>query len=754
MYVFKLYLLIIAFIAYLSSYSQQVTTVLSDNFSNNDNEWLTVNSNSHRAKIANNVYSIHNKLKNGSFAVTKEVDINPENDFTIEASIKRKKGFEDDGYGLTWGRFDNGNNFSFTISENGGFEIGKWENDVWQNMVKSTKSNYIKNEDKFNLLSIQKNNNTISFYINNRIVAELPFENFFGNKIGFIVYHNMLVEVSYIRISGTENFFISKMHDKVRKKYINKSKDQDILIRNIEYKGYKGDTILRSLTNGVLHYKIINNSDNDFKELYSILTPLNLDLNIEYKASNKIMNLKANSTMDIATDIFANKQFQGGEKQFRIDIVEKNGFVANPAEFSISSKAFMSPDVRVEKIIIDDTIDESGKTDRYGNGDSKIDAGEVIDATVYFKNYGGTENNFYAKISLKSRSHDISFREKGRRLQLGSIKSGETIALRFSFFSNTKFGVSDIPFIINLYYSYKHHKEIELGLKLGKIWNINDLVYTFSEKNNLSQAFIHQIADVDTAFQKSEMRNDLLVIIIGSDHQEKDYIYDYAKNDAQIFYQYMKTVFGVPEKNMFIRLNETISSSEFLDLFSSNGWISQRAKNNSMSLIIYFSGHGYINMHHKDDLQILQYINPNYIDENNDTAKANKIYNIKNEKKLKSIAVIVDACFYGNRLTHNMLISENAGIFLFNESQKIPNNNVSFIASSRLDKYGVAYKSKSHSLLSYFIFKTIKSKRANTSFSIQDILDEMNKDNALNINEKRAIENINYLSNDIKKQLF
>ncbi|MBT3207843.1 MAG: hypothetical protein HN704_08735 [Bacteroidetes bacterium] len=748
---FRLLFLLIVFIGYKITYSQQIATIFHDDFTDNRNEWLEKNSNQHKTKVTNNTFFLHNKLRNGSLAATKEIEMNHENDFIIEATMRRIKGFENDGYGLTWGRFNSENSFSFTISESGGFEIGKWQNGKWQNMVKSTQSEHINTKNKFNQMAIKKSKNQISFYINQNLVSELPFENFFGFDLGFIIYHNMVVEVENIRVSGTSYF---QGYSYNSKNSLRKHNEQDILIRNIEYKDYDGDTVLKSVNNGDIFFDLFNNSKINFKELSVLLTPLNSDQNIEYKPITQVFNLKPGSTKKVSIDIFANKQFQGGSKTFRIDVIEKDGFVANPLEFSISSEAFSQPDVRVEKIIIDDTIDESGKTLRYGNANSMIDAGEVIEAAIFLKNYGGKENNFYAKINLKTRSYDISFKERGQRMQLGNFEPNETKIIKFSFFTNSRFGINDIPFIMNLYYSHRMHKEIDFGLKHGELWNRKYLKYTYSEVINTVKKPTIEIADIDTGYKNAQIKSDLLVVIIGSDQHYKEYQSNFAKNDAQVFYQYAKTVFGVPEKNIFMRLNETISAAEFLSLFSKNGWISQKSNKNEMSLIIYFSGHGYPNMQWKDDLQILQYLNPNFNKETGESKISNEIYKLSEAKNLKSISVIVDACYSGNRATHSMQLSDNAEKFLIDRKSEFPNENISYLSSAPLDKYGIALEQKNHSFLTYFLFKTIKSKNALPNISIQDILQEMKKDSSLNNTEKEAIYDIFFISKNTKRQLF
>lgn len=86
-------------------------------------------------------------------------------------------------------------------------------------------------------------------------------------------------------------------------------------------------------------------------------------------------------------------------------------------------------------------------------------------------------------------------------------------------------------------------------------------------------------SDVDKDIPKTNINGKkTLAIIIGIEDYKYAPTVDFASNDARVFYQYSKSVFEIPERNIYYRINDGATSGEFSKIFADDGWIARRLK--------------------------------------------------------------------------------------------------------------------------------------------------------------------------------
>lgn len=134
-------------------------------------------------------------------------NLNPKGYYRIEAKINHLSGVNNWGFGITWGLKDLENYNSFEISNNGSYRIYKEENDTLTKIV-NWKESDILNIDKPNILRIERSRTSISFYINNNYVCNIAnskfYDDFFGQRVGFVVKKNQTIEIDYLKISSNQ----------------------------------------------------------------------------------------------------------------------------------------------------------------------------------------------------------------------------------------------------------------------------------------------------------------------------------------------------------------------------------------------------------------------------------------------------------------------------------------------------------------------------------------------------------------------
>ncbi len=187
--------------------TKTISAPLFENFTSNTNGWIMEDSESYSAAIANGKLLIDKKQKGGIF-VSRNIDINTNKDFIIETSLSKVRSANAGLYGITFGRKNSSNEYSFLISNSGDYMLRKFDNDKYHKLIPFTESSAInKNIGSTNKIKIVKSGNLLRFYINNQYVNEYEFGRFFGNKFGYTVFYNQKIAVDYLNIKYQSSSF-------------------------------------------------------------------------------------------------------------------------------------------------------------------------------------------------------------------------------------------------------------------------------------------------------------------------------------------------------------------------------------------------------------------------------------------------------------------------------------------------------------------------------------------------------------------
>lgn len=172
---------------------------LRDDFNSNTSKWFIEDATNYSVDMKNSQLLISRKTSGGIF-ISRNVDLDTSKDFIIETAL-RQKNVSDGFYGVTFGRKNSSNEFSFLLSGNGSYKYRKFDNNNYKEIIPSTYSSAIKtNTDDQNIIKIVKSGSLLRFYINNQYINETPFEPFYGNQFGYTVYYNRKIAVDYLDI--------------------------------------------------------------------------------------------------------------------------------------------------------------------------------------------------------------------------------------------------------------------------------------------------------------------------------------------------------------------------------------------------------------------------------------------------------------------------------------------------------------------------------------------------------------------------
>ena len=183
----------------------------------------------------------------------------------------------------------------------------------------------------------------------------------------------------------------------------------------------------------------------------------------------------------------------------------------------------------------------------------------------------------------------------------------------------------------------------------------------------------------------------------------EDYRYapgaDFAERDATTFHEYAKSVFGIPERNIYFQTNENATKGEFDKIFVGNGWLARRVKRGESDVIFYFSGHGAPDINTQRPYIVPWDIDPNFA---HTALPIDKIYENLSGLGAKSVTIFLDACFSGQS-KGKMVIH---GRPLMPVQIEAPSADITvFTASPQISS---VYSEKKHGLFTYYLLKGLQ----------------------------------------------
>ncbi|CAL2091268.1 hypothetical protein [Tenacibaculum sp. 190524A05c] len=176
-------------------------TILFEGYNDNRNNWSTSKNENVEFEIKNGEYYIEHKKPKGGWSSTIVKPIDTSRDFKILADIKKETGTQYNGYGIIFGRKNKDNQNLFYINGNGSYSINKIKNGK-DNFKKSwTSSKTIrKGNGAYNVLKVVKLGSKLEYYINNTKVYTDYNPEFFGDRLGYIIYDNQKISVAYLSV--------------------------------------------------------------------------------------------------------------------------------------------------------------------------------------------------------------------------------------------------------------------------------------------------------------------------------------------------------------------------------------------------------------------------------------------------------------------------------------------------------------------------------------------------------------------------
>ena len=166
--------------------------IFEEHFDNNNRRWLEISNEHTVITVADGGYALEGKDV-GRNITYKAMAIDQKEDFKIECKVTHVSGVNNFGYGLIWGAKDTDNLYSFFISGDGSFLVTRATENVPTRLIPWATPNSINRLNGTNKLTIEKKDGELQFFINDTFAGKVPFQPFFGDRLGFAVWNKQKI---------------------------------------------------------------------------------------------------------------------------------------------------------------------------------------------------------------------------------------------------------------------------------------------------------------------------------------------------------------------------------------------------------------------------------------------------------------------------------------------------------------------------------------------------------------------------------
>ncbi|BDX38716.1 hypothetical protein CYCD_20710 [Tenuifilaceae bacterium CYCD] len=472
-----------------------------------------------------------------------------------------------------------------------------------------------------------------------------------------------------------------------------------------------GNGLLDGDESGIITVKIKNEGEGTARNIKIELVGSDIIKGLQYDNVQRISGIAPKQEQSINFNLKTDRTIQTYKDiTFTFNISEEKGFNPPPINYTFSTQAFKEPKL----VFIESRIKEIT-----GNNNNIIENNEVIEASILIQNQGqGVSQNTQAVIKIND-PNIICTTPKNLNQVIGSLEPGASKVLTFNFSVNNEYEGNDIlPVEIILSEKYQSYGCISpLGLQMKKIlMAATNLKTTGTFDQTIQIKEVSMSSDVDKNIPESKIiKTNVFALIIGnedySSYQQNlssEVNVEFAKNDAQVFKEYINKTLGIPNENITLLLDaksiEMNRSIEKLNLIAKNS-------NGDCELIFYYAGHGLPDENTKE-----AYIMP--VDVSGTdlkfAIKVNELYKKLTQFPTKKVTVFLDACFSGGA-RNNALVAAR-GVKIKPKIDAISGNMVVFAASNG-EQSSLPYKEKQHGMFTYFLLKKLQEKSGNVSYA-------------------------------------
>jgi hypothetical protein len=487
----------------------------------------------------------------------------------------------------------------------------------------------------------------------------------------------------------------------------------ELVVSDIKFSDPNNNNTIEADEQVILVFNLKNNGKGEAQNIKIQIEDLNNILGLDYKRTYQFSSLESGENKKIKIPITASLNIETGESNFEINILEGNGFNAEPFNFVIATQSFISPKLEIVDF-------------QFLSNEGQIKVGKVAKLQFAIQNIGqGIAKDIYVNLNLPKNV----FASDEEEFYLKKLNPGEIKQFDFEFFTNKRYNATLIEIIAKVseehskYGSTKKMTE-QIGKDISTAISFNPKSKAITNKIDIERFSLTSKVDKDIPIN-IKVKNRFALVIGNEDYAsyqsglQNEQNVDYAERDAAIFKQYCLNTFGVKSENMFSITNAT------------SGMMSQEIKKvikltelegNNAELIIYYAGHGF-----PDDQKVPHLIPVDV--SGGDLSRAinlQELYKDLGNLKAKKVTVFLDACFTGGGRESGLMASR--GVKVKPKEGSLGGSLVVFSASSG-DQSSLPFNKEKHGAFTYHLLKALQDAEGDISYgNLYDAINiEVNK---------------------------
>lgn len=518
--------------------------------------------------------------------------------------------------------------------------------------------------------------------------------------LGILISFSVYSQKEITGTSGYNEFYI----------YKTPPKPPILTISNLSFVDNNGNKAIDANENCKLTFIVKNSGYGKASGIKAIISTKTYAPGVSFNKKTALSVIDIGGSLKVSININSNISTTDGIITFVIKIDEPNGFGTSAYEMDVTTRAFVSPLVKVTDYSV--TSSMTGKLIKKMPFDIQI----LVQNTKY-----GLAENVRVNLDIPQNVICLSGNEN---LYFPTLQVGETKDIVYSLIVSGNYTSMNIPVTIKI--SEKNGKYAEnktINLELNQNMASNKIVVNPDIKDNtniIDISKLHSNVDTDIPDLGKSYSNRFALIIGNQDYKFLASLQEaYTLNDAMAFKIYAEKLFGIPANNIYYIPNAT--KDDLSKMPGTKYYKLLNRLNSNSEVIVYYSGHGIADNNGNG------YILPtnanviyNNVEKRIEIINGIKTSDFLNEianKNIKQLIVFTDACFSGTD-KGDASISKNIaknGMRQVKKDDVLPNNTIYFSATTDASP-AYPYQDAKHGLFTYALLKALKNSNGNLSY--------------------------------------
>jgi len=472
-----------------------------------------------------------------------------------------------------------------------------------------------------------------------------------------------------------------------------------------------------------IEFEVENTGYGDGIGLVATLKTKSAISGLSFDKRQSLTKIPVKGKQKVILSLSAGMDLPDGLITFVIGIEEPNGFNMDEKEIQVSSRAFVSPLVKVNDYTI---TSESGTLVKKRPFDLQI--------LVQNTQIGKAEN---VEVSIRI-PENVVLMSANERLPLGDLQGGETKNITYNLIVSDRYQSAEIPLEIRLSERYGRFSENRtITAKINQSTSGNKLIVEGKAPDAVSNITIATLtSDVDRDIPETNKKYpDRYALIIGNEDYatyqkrlKKESNVDFATSDARSFETYAKKVLGIPENQITTLINaQNYQIEQELNRLATI----IELREGKAEVFFYYSGHG---VPDNSGNAYLLPVNISAAEVENAGIRIDRLYHRLTEKNPERVTVFLDACFSGAGRNQGLLAAK-AAVRIKPQDKDLLSGNLVVFSSSEGEQKSQFDIDKKHGVFTYYLLKKLKETNGNITYA--DLSAYLSREVPLFLLEKR-----------------